>query len=216
MDLDSKMYLEGEKNQCWNLLDTKPIELGEHKIDEQAMPFIAAGEQWDQYQDEVIYQADKLMREWLEKMSQDPYWCASHKHRTYKFSQLFEMLYHQKYDTKKHAKFTYKIRQVLAYYSTKINKNYYNRETQRTENKAAYTIEKNALDRPPYSIRLRIPWMVEHGVAINDKTLAIPNVLSPGHAKNPKTEANMQLRRRRAQDAYTEYQRQRRNRNSER
>lgn len=169
--------------------------------------WICEPEAWSQYNDETIYQCDKLVRAWIEDMSHNTEWKKKPKLRKYTFGMLFEMIYGRKYNVKEDAKYSRKLVKIFSYYSTKIQKHYYNPETKKTKSeKACYTIMTNINKKPPYSIKLRVEWLQENNMNLSARTLKLPkDDLIPGHARNPKTEQNMEKRRELARKRYNDY-----------
>ena len=81
-------------------LKEDPIRLGDNLIPDEVMPFMV-GKTWEQWCDEVIYDADKRMRKWLRLMGKNKTWRKSKMDRTYMFGELFELLYGRPYDASK-------------------------------------------------------------------------------------------------------------------
>lgn len=151
-----------------------------------ALPLLTTPDHWANYSDDAIYETDKRIREWIQSMRSK--WSRKGMDRRYSFVMLCEILGLTKVvETRKNYK---SIAKVFAYYSTRINK-------QTTINgkkcKNVYTISPKRLIRKPYSLRLRLEQMEGEGVWQNFR---LPkDDLEPGHARNPRTEANMQRRR---------------------
>lgn len=58
---------------------------------------------------------------------------------------------------------------------------------------------------PPYSLKLRLEWLGEKGDIPTWSNMAVPkDDLEPGHARNYKTEKNMERRREQARARYNE------------
>lgn len=201
--------------QGFDLSGEEKIETGDDFISNAVLPYIVDKKAWDNYTDDVIYDADKRIRAWMEEMSKDSKWVHSTKLRRYRYTQLFRILYGREYDTKKDAGYTYKLRRVFAYYSTSI------RTAAKDDDgkwvaKPAFVISSSRLKNPPYSLRLRFEKFADEGIIPDSYNMAVPkDNLATGHARNPKTDAAMQKRREQKRERYNEYQRARNSRLSE-
>lgn len=156
-----------------------------------ALPLLTTPEHWENYSDDAIYEADKRIREWIQSMRSK--WSRRGLDRRYSFNMICEILGLSKVvETRKNYK---SISKVFAYYSTKITK----QTTIRGKKyKNVYTISPKRLRLKPYSLRLRLEQMEEEGTWQN---FQLPkDDLEIGHARNPRTEANMQKRSRERRD----------------
>lgn len=189
----------------WDLANPTDIpEVGNNYIDTDAVPYINTDEAWNQYTDEALYDLDKRMRSWMEKMSENKTWVRSAKSRRYTYKQLFEVLYQRPY-TNKDAKYTGRFSKVFAYYSSRIQNAYWSKEKGRAVAKKNYTIAPGRLKKPPYSLRLRMEWLSEQGRLPNHSNMQLPSDnLTAGHARNPRTEANMRKRSEEKKRQYNE------------
>jgi hypothetical protein len=119
---------------------------------------------------------------------------------------MFEQLYGRKASQKNKGDITRlrRLTKVLAYYSTKIQKAGMIRGKNYT--KTVYTLSlKLYKKRPPYSLRLRLQWLTDQGIMPTWHNMQLPkDDLKPGHARNPKTDENMRIRRERAKQRYNE------------
>lgn len=165
--------------------DSKSLELDD-MLPSWAMPLLTTPERWANYSDDAIYETDKRIREWIESMRSK--WTRRGLDRRYTFAMLCEILGLSKIvETRKNHK---SISKVFAYYSTRINKD---TKINGERHKTVYTISPRRLSRAPYSLRLRLEQMEGEGTWNSFK---LPkDDLEPGHARNPRTEANMQKRR---------------------
>lgn len=201
--------LDKLKQGGWSMYDEAPIETGSDVIDKAALPYIVKTEAWDQFNNPVVYQTDKLIREFITIMGKDSYWRRHISSRKYTYGMLFKILFGRDYDRKKDSKNTYVITKLFAYYSTRIQNGYCNNGVIK-KNKKAYTLMADVSDKPPYSLKLRLEWLAAKGEIPCWQNMQMPkDNLKPGHARNPKTEANMERRREEARKRYNEYQRRR-------
>lgn len=199
---DFDKFLSGEG---WSLVEHDGIERGNDYIADAVKPFIAGKKEWDNYTDDIVYDADKAMREFIRKMSETPGWNRDRRKRTYRFKQLFRLLFGREYDAKKDSRITKKLSRVFAYYSTSI------RTASKDDDgswkaKPGYVISPKRLGKPPYSLRLRFEEMAAEGIIPTAANMKAPNDnLSAGHARNPKTEENMRRRSEIHKERYREY-----------
>jgi hypothetical protein len=165
------------------------------------VPYLANPKAWRQYTDDTLYEIDVLVRKWIAKCMEDGKWARSYRMRRYTFSMAFEQIYGRKYDQSKDAGIINRMSRVLAYYSSKIQKGGFINGKQKS--KTIYTISPRRLKRPPYSLRLRLEWLGEQGDIPTPFNMRLPkDNLGPGHARNPRTEANMERRREDARARY--------------
>ena len=167
------------------------------------VPYLADPEAWEQYSDPVVYEIDVLMRKWIAKASEDNEWKRSYRKRRYKLSMIYEQLYGRPYDQKRDAKMLHRLTKVVAYYSTRIQNS--GSINGKTTSKKIYTIGPGRLKKPPYSLKLRLEWLNEQGIMPDKYNMKLPkDDLKAGHARNPKTDANMERRREDGRRRYRE------------
>ena len=209
---DTEAFLSGDG---WSLVEHDGIEMGDDIIHDAVKPFIAGKKEWDNYTDDLVYDADKAMRDFIRKMSETPKWTRDRRARTYRFKQLFRLLFGREYDVKKDSKTTAKLSRIFAYYSTSI-RNASKDDDGNWKAKPGYVISPKRLNKPPYSLRLRFEEMAAEGIiptAVNMK--APKDDLTRGHARNPKTDANMERRRNVQRERYNKYVEQRKHGNNQ-
>ena len=201
MDIDS--FFENG----FDLLGAEKIETGDDFIDNAALPFLVDRKAWDNYTDDVTYDADKRMRAWMREMCNDQRWVKGYKLRRYMYKQLFRILYGREYDYKTDAKYTYKLQRVFAYYSSSIRTAAKNDDGKWCA-KPAYIISPKRLKCPPYSLKLRYEEFAEQGIMPDRYNMAVPkDNLATGHARNPQIDEAMQKRKQQKRERYNEYQR---------
>lgn len=192
----------------FNLEEHDYIKVGDSDIDSAVLPFITGKKEWEQYFDDMTYQTDKAMREWLTEMRQNKTWCRTRKARTYQFKQLFRIVFKREYDPKTDSKYSNRIARVFNYYCVTKRSSCKNDQGE-WRAKPGYVIGANRVDLPPYSLRLRYEEMLKEGKVPNYSNMKIPDDLKTGHSRNPNTDANMEKRRQQGRDRYNEYQRKR-------
>lgn len=189
---DSERFLNSDG---WNLVEHDGIELGDDYIADAVKPFIAGKREWDNYTDDVTYDVDKAMRDFMRKMKETPKWVKDRRMRTYKFSQLFRLLFGREYDVGRDSRNSSRISKVFAYYSSSIRGACKNDDGE-WRAKPGYVISPRRLEKPPYSLRLRFEEMAAEGIIPTAANMRVPeDNLSKGHSRNPKTDANMERRR---------------------
>lgn len=180
---------------------TPEIELPEESM--ELLPYLAGSERWEQYHDDTLYMLDSKVRTWMETCAASKEWCRRAKLRKYTMSMVFEQIFGRKYDVSKDAKYVNRFANILAYYSSRVQKS--GSIKGKTYTKTIYTLSPTRLKKPPYSLRLRLEWYEQTGTMPTYGNMKLPkDDLKPGHARNPKTEANMERRREEGRRRYNE------------
>lgn len=172
----------------------------------QAAAFLADPDVWKNYENDLLVEVETMLRDWMTEMCKLPSWRGTNaKRRKYTFSMIFELVTGERYDQKKHANQIKTWTTLLKYYSSRVQKS--GNINGKFYSKTVYMLSPARLKRPPYSIRLRIPWLIEHGYAIDKRTMENMNhdLCEPGHARNPRTEANMRQRSKEARKRYEQW-----------
>lgn len=171
-----------------------------------AAAFLSDPELWKNYENEDLERAETALRNWIAEMRKVPKWNATNsKMRRYTFSMLFELVTGERYEQGKHARYIRMWTTLFRYYSSRVQKAA--NIDGKMYTKTVYVISPARLRRPPYSLRLRIPWLAEHGYRIDERTMRKVNLeaeLKPGHARNPRTEATMERRREEGRKRFNE------------
>ena len=183
-------YITMRSGEGWVLGGTKP------KLDASPIPsnlalYISDPEAWKQYADKDLYCLEVLLREWIKEMSTVKSWKNNARNRRYTMKMIWPLLFGREYDSKRDAKYVNKLSKLLAYYSTRVQK-------QATINgksyqKTVYALSPKRLEKLPYSLKLRFEYLCEQGIVPNKENMKMPKDLKPGHARNPRTEENMRL-----------------------
>lgn len=193
---------------------TDRIEKGDDKYVPHVIPYVTSQEGFENWSSDMLYEGEKALRAFMEEQGKNNQWRRHRYCRTYRFGELFQIMFDRKYS---HSDYRYvkQLKRLIAYYSSKVSKYCYDRETQKTKDKPTYTLSVARLEKPPYSLRLRAEWYEEQGLELCPQRMRLPkDDLEPGHARNPRTEANMQKRSKLAKEKYNEYMRKwRRDRN---
>ena len=172
----------------------------------QAAAFLADPDIWKNYESDLLVEVETMLRDWMTEMSKLSAWKTTNaKRRKYTFSMVFELVTGERYDQKKHASQIKAWTTLLRYYSSRVQKS--GNINGKFYSKTVYVLSPARLKRPPYSIRLRIPWLIEHGHAIDKRTMENLNhdLCEPGHARNPRTDANMRQRSKEARKRYEQW-----------
>lgn len=178
--------------------------------DGELVNLIGETDRWQQFENDLIYELDCLVRDFIKENSKHAKWKTNRLMRRYTMSMVYELVYGRKYDHMdcECSKVNYWLPRILAYYSTKVQKSAY--INGKLKNKTVYTLSPKRINRPPYSLRLRLEWFAEQGVMPTYSNMCLPkDNLKAGHARNPKTDRNMELRRERARARYRERYQQR-------
>lgn len=167
-------------------------------IDFEPYRYLTTQDQWDNYTNEEANEFEVRLRRFLEYMKQHPKYISA-KNRRFTYEMIWERLYGELPKSKTGYKsLTY--RKILAYYSTRIMKdtNINGKRCHRV-----YVLSYGRLKKRPWCIKNRIQWLIEHDESIDTgKLRVIRKELQQGHARNPRTEANMEKRRERAREIY--------------
>lgn len=167
------------------------------------MPWIGTSEAWEQYSDDRVYHADKLVRAWIAEMKRNSKWVRTAKLRRYRFSDLFHLVTGEEYDASKHSKTVHIYTRIFSYYSSRIQRG--GSINGKSKNKTIYCISPKRLEKCPYSLKLRLEWFAERGEIPTSANMALPkDDLRIGHARNPRTEANMRKREAEGRRRYNE------------
>lgn len=170
-----------------------------------ATGYLAGKGRWENWSDPMIYECDCLVRQLFESKKGDKEWNKPNgRNRRFTFGMMFEVLFGRKYDSKKDAKYTNRLSKILAYYSSRVQTS--GSIHGKRYAKPIYTLSPARYARkPPYSLKLRLEWLEERGELPTWSNMApAPDDLKPGHARDVKTEENMERRRERARKAYNE------------
>lgn len=189
----------------FNLENPKPPELPKEPT--RATNYLEGPGKWDNYSDDVLYECESLLRRFFESKLDDGHWRQQNpKYRKYTVGLMFEVLYGRKYDKyQSHDQVRgRRLAKLMSYYATRKQKEgsilgkYYR--------KTVYTLSLRRYKRvPPYSLKLRIPWLEEQGKMPTWHNMQLPkDNLEAGHARNKRTDENMRRRRERAKAEYNE------------
>ena len=207
---------------------TNPFEHGSFSLDEPEadltrkqdnlpdpndIAYFSKPEQWDNYTDEYLYQFEKAFRDWAIPMCDtEPWKMKKPKYRKYTMSQVMQACLGRPYNSKTDRQHMNTMKAVLTYYSSRVQNSYYSNEKKKTISKTAYSLSVQRIkQRPPYSLKLRLEWLAEQGLTPNyQNVLPYKETLTAGHARNKRTNANMEKRSELMRERYNERQRERR------
>lgn len=173
----------------------------------RATGYLEGEGKWENYSDLVLYELESLMRQLFEQKLDDFKWKQQNpKWRRYTCGMMFEVIYGRKADLKSSDDQVRlrRLPKLMTYYSTRKQKEGSINGKKMT--KTIYTLSlKRYKSLPPYSLRLRLEWLEEQGRVPCWQNMKLPkDNLEVGHARNPKTDANMEKRRQRARERYNE------------
>lgn len=195
----------GEAFEPFSLKDEKPKQFSTREnFPKWAIPYLSSEQAWDNYSDPLVYEVDKRLREWIKEMR--PVWRTKRGQgldRRFQFATLMEII---GIEIDQEVRKNYqKIARIFAYYSSKVSKQ---TRINGVKKKGVYTISPSRVDRQPYSLKLR---MEEFGDQMDGRQFRLPeDDLEPGHARNPRTDENMQRRAEEGRRRMNEYKRQKR------
>ena len=182
------------------------IELGDDYVDFRVTPYIADPEAWKQYSDDALYDAEKRLRSWLGEMALSPTFKSKRGARTFQFAQVFQILFGRAYNQKTDGRYSTPLSRLFRYYCSRTGKSVYDKETGKQKSKTSYTFSAARVKRPPYSLRLRLEWLLEQGMIPTAENMKLPKDIAIGKARNPYTEAHREEQREAGRKHYNEYQ----------
>lgn len=170
--------------------------------------YLEGAGKWENYSDNVTYELESLLRKWFASHVDTPEWKRDKagRYRRYTCGMMFEQLY-GKPPNMKEKDVQLKLRRLsklLAYYSSRIQKEGSIRG--KKLKKSIYNLSpKLYRQRPPYNLKLRLEYFAERGELPCWQNMKLPkDNLKKGHARNPKTDENMRIRRERARQIYND------------
>lgn len=174
-----------------------------------AAPYMEGPGRWDNYTDKYLYEVESLVRQFFESKKDDYVWRISNtKYRRFTVKMFFQVLYGRDYNhstssTEDRKRFN-RLQRIMRYYSSRIqNEGHILGKRHKTR---VYTLSpKRYRKLQPYSLRLRMEWLAERGEVPTWYNMKVYNeTLKPGHARNPRVDANMERRREKAREVYNE------------
>lgn len=170
--------------------------------------YLEGAGKWENYSDNVIYELEALLRKWFEEKVNSEQWKNDKRgyYRRFTCGMMYEQLYGHPadMDSKDDRTKLRRLPKLLAYYSTKIQKEGSIRGKKLT--KTIYTLSPRLYKtRPPYNLKLRLEWLADRGELPCWQNMKLPkDDLKAGQARNKKTNENMRLRRERAKQKYND------------
>lgn len=200
-------YMSTNEDGTWSFnLDGEPPDLREPEVeDDKLVTLFATKERWENYSDPYTYEFDCNIRAWIEANMETDKWKIKNPYwRRYTFGMVWEEIYGRPYDSKTDSKRAYRFSKILAHYSSKIAKSGSVRGKQRS--KSIYTFSPKRFKKVrPYSLKLQLELLEKEGKVPTWRNLKLPkDNLTAGHARNPRTEANMRRRREEGRRIYNE------------
>ena len=188
----------------FNLDDPEPPKINSDTY--EMAPILGTAEQWENYTNEILFEWEQLVRQWILRHAENKEWTSATKNRRYTMKMVIEEITGEEYDQAKFAKVTPVLRKILAFYSTKVAKA--GSINGKQYSKTIYTIsQKRAKSQKPISLKLRLKMYKEQGIiptAANMKVHSDKTFLKPGQARNPKTQETIDKRRAAAKERYNE------------
>lgn len=188
----------------FDLSDPKPPEICKDTL--EMAPILGTAEHWSNFGNERLYVWEKLIREWILEHAKNAKWARTTKERRYTMKMVVEEITGKPYVQSEYAKDWVWIRKMLEYYSTKVQKS--GSINGKHYTKTVYTVSpKRVKNQAPYSLKLRLELFKEQGILPTVNNMKIPHdkvLCKPGHAINPRTNANMEMRSKLAKERYNE------------
>lgn len=169
--------------------------------------YLEGAGKWENYSDKDLYEVDSLLRQFFESKLEDPKWTGpSTKWRRFTAGMMYEILYGVPYDHTIPGSYQKILRlaRIMGYYSTRITKEGSIRG-KRYKKKIYYLSINRYKKCPPYSLRLRLEWLEKQDKLPTWHNMMLPkDDLKVGHARNKRTDENMEKRRERGKKIYNE------------
>lgn len=177
------------------------------KVPTPAVSYLEGEGKWENYSDATLYECESLLRQFLEEKKKDSKWRQQNPmYRKCTVGIMYYNLFGCEYDSKDSLcqKRGRRLARLLTYYSTRKQKE--GTILGKKHTKTIYTLSLRRYAKvPPYSLRLRVEWLAEQGRIPVWQNMQLPkDNLKAGHARNPKTDANMERRREHARRLYNE------------
>ena len=186
----------------WIFADDAPKPEPEEKFPLTIEPYMlmTTDDQWKNYADENIYDFEKRLRDFLKYMSERKQYRYVNTRR-FTYAMIYERLYGMQpkrlnsYAANSH-------RAILAYYSSRIIKD---TNIGGKRKRVVYVLAYSRLKKRPWGLKLRLEWFLEHQDEVCPGMMRLMKKrLEVGHARNPKTEQNMERRSEIARQRYRE------------
>lgn len=188
----------------FNLADPEPPKI--HNDTYEMAPILGTAEQWNNYTNQILYDWEVLVRQWILRHAENHKWASYSKNRRYTMKMVIEEITGEEYDQAKFAKVTPVLRKILEFYSTKVAKS--GSINGKNYTKTIYTVsQKRVKSQKPISLKLRLEMFKEQGIipTVNNMQLHSKRAyLKPGQARNPRTQATIDKRRAAAKERYNE------------
>lgn len=200
-----KAYKEGRKNV--NLLGTDAFKISSPKPKESLPIFLKTNSDIKQYSNEYLYQFEIALRKWLEIKCKDEAWCHNTRARQYTYGMIVEEIFGRPYDVKIDCGHVV-VSQMISHYCSRVTKYYYLPEgNYKTKNTTCYHLSpKRYREVKPFGLRLQAELLMQQGIMPTDKNVVRKKPLKKGCARNPRTQANIDKRSKKAKETYLEYQ----------
>jgi hypothetical protein len=164
--------------------------------------YITGYKDWEQFNNLELYEIEKAIKELF--LSTEIWWKSAPWSNRVTSRIVYGLLYGKEV-VGNGGKIMNYISTILAYYSTSIKNG--GKCQGKTTKAAIYLISKKRLTQvKPYSLKLRLEWLCENGKIPNKWNMKREKCpLLPGHARSPKTEANMRRRSEEAKQRWYKY-----------
>lgn len=181
--------------------EDKPVPTRETEWPVDIEPYLLMGsqEQWDDYSNMEAYEFEKRLRKFIETFKGNA--DKKGKSRRFTYQQVYQRLFGEevRYGLSGHQHRTN--RRILAYYSSRVITD---TNIKGHRHRRVYVLSPTRLSQRPWGLRLRLEWFVANGVEVTPGRMrrAGERQLEAGHARNPRTEANMEARREKFRELY--------------
>lgn len=158
------------------VLDTEEFNMGH--------PYLSGPGRWENYSDDQLYNAECLLRQFLET-KRGGWGTPNQSARKFTAKMMYEILYNEP-APKTTTAIVVKLNRLLNHYATRV---YRRKNTtirgERVRGKV-YLLSAQRLDKPPYSLRLRLEWMAERGILPTWSNMQLSGQLKEGETRTSK------------------------------
>lgn len=155
------------------VFDTEAVNAGQ--------TYLAAPGRWENYSDDELYEMEVLLRQFLETKKNG--W-GTHSQAARKFTT--NMMHQILYGTPSPGRAcgtVRKLNRLMNHYATRVWKKHGTTVRGERVNGKIYMLSARRLEKPPYSLRLRLEWMAEQGILPTWHNMQLSEQLKPGETR---------------------------------
>ena len=155
------------------VLDTSTPNIGQ--------PYLAGADRWKNYSDQELYEIECLLRQFLET-KRNGWGSPRSSDRKFTAKMMYEILYGEPAPADAYATIR-KLNRVMNHYATRVYKKRNTTIHGVRVRSNVYMLSALRLDKPPFSLRLRLEWMAEQGIMPTYENMQLSEKLQPGQTR---------------------------------